>query len=285
MSLNMSVHCIPAYLLLFKYFVLQLTHSYLCCAVLCCAGPSVAEARGGESGHEWLEMGMQQGMGGNGGLSAEQLFMYHMHTSSFSSTAAEWQHYDSLENSWQQRTRAEEPSPTPPPSSSVSAAPSVPAATSVSAPVPATSPYPITSTATATALSTLSTATSLLLPADITDSAYFGLDDMDSDDEQEQEHGSRSASSASQQRGPSMSEMRDQMQESLVNMLNALQPSLQMPPSSSSSRAAAAPATTSAQEDNELRYQALALAPHQVELLFVLCTLLSGRRKLDVQDR
>ena len=36
---------------------------------------------------------------------------------------------------------------------------------------------------------------------------------------------------------------------------------------------------------NKLRVHAMLLAPHQVELLFVLCTLLSGRRKIAVQDR
>lgn len=35
----------------------------------------------------------------------------------------------------------------------------------------------------------------------------------------------------------------------------------------------------------ELLFQAMLLIPHQVELLFVLCTLLSGRRKIDVQMR
>ena len=36
---------------------------------------------------------------------------------------------------------------------------------------------------------------------------------------------------------------------------------------------------------NKLRVHAMLLAPHQVELLFVLCTLLSGRRKIAVQDK
>jgi Trpc4-associated protein len=35
----------------------------------------------------------------------------------------------------------------------------------------------------------------------------------------------------------------------------------------------------------ELQFYAMLLAPHQVELLFVICTLLSGRRKIDVQQR
>lgn len=34
---------------------------------------------------------------------------------------------------------------------------------------------------------------------------------------------------------------------------------------------------------NELQFNALALAPYQVEVLFVLCTLLGGRRKIDAQ--
>jgi len=35
----------------------------------------------------------------------------------------------------------------------------------------------------------------------------------------------------------------------------------------------------------ELMFHAMLLAPHQVELLFVMCTMLSGRRKVDVQNR
>ena len=35
---------------------------------------------------------------------------------------------------------------------------------------------------------------------------------------------------------------------------------------------------------HELQFHAMVLAPHQVEILFVLCTLLSGRRKLHVQN-
>lgn len=35
---------------------------------------------------------------------------------------------------------------------------------------------------------------------------------------------------------------------------------------------------------NELLFQAMILVPHQIEVIFVLCTLLSGRRKLYVQD-
>lgn len=35
----------------------------------------------------------------------------------------------------------------------------------------------------------------------------------------------------------------------------------------------------------ELQFHAMLLSPHQIELLFVLCTLLSGRRKLAVQDQ
>lgn len=35
---------------------------------------------------------------------------------------------------------------------------------------------------------------------------------------------------------------------------------------------------------HELQFQAMILAPHQVEILFVFCTLLSGRRKVQVQD-
>ena len=36
---------------------------------------------------------------------------------------------------------------------------------------------------------------------------------------------------------------------------------------------------------NHLQFQSMILLAHQVELLFVFCTLLSGRRKLDVQER
>ena len=36
---------------------------------------------------------------------------------------------------------------------------------------------------------------------------------------------------------------------------------------------------------NLLQFQAMLLVPHQVELLFVLCTLLSGRWKIEMQDR
>lgn len=35
----------------------------------------------------------------------------------------------------------------------------------------------------------------------------------------------------------------------------------------------------------ELQFHAMLLTPHQIELIFVLCTLLSGRRKINVQER
>ena len=44
------------------------------------------------------------------------------------------------------------------------------------------------------------------------------------------------------------------------------------------------PAHSPADAHNELQFNALLLTPHQVEVLFVLCTLLGGRRKLDVQQ-
>lgn len=51
----------------------------------------------------------------------------------------------------------------------------------------------------------------------------------------------------------------------------------------SGSRRSNTPAPTPSQARKELQFYAMLLAPHQVELLFVLCTLLSGRRKIDVQ--
>jgi hypothetical protein len=33
----------------------------------------------------------------------------------------------------------------------------------------------------------------------------------------------------------------------------------------------------------ELQFHAMLLAPHQIELIFVMCTLLSGRRKINLQ--
>ena len=44
------------------------------------------------------------------------------------------------------------------------------------------------------------------------------------------------------------------------------------------------PVRTSTEARNELQFNALLLTPHQVEVLFVLCTLLGGRRKIDVQQ-
>jgi hypothetical protein len=41
---------------------------------------------------------------------------------------------------------------------------------------------------------------------------------------------------------------------------------------------------TSSDARHELQFQAMILAPHQVEILFVFCTLLSGRRKVQVQN-
>jgi Trpc4-associated protein len=43
--------------------------------------------------------------------------------------------------------------------------------------------------------------------------------------------------------------------------------------------------TIPADAKKELQFHSMLLAPHQVELLFVFCTLLSGRRKIDVQHR
>ena len=43
-------------------------------------------------------------------------------------------------------------------------------------------------------------------------------------------------------------------------------------------------ATSPSEAANELQFNALLLAPYQVEILFVLCTLLGGRRKIDAQN-
>ena len=282
-------------------------------------------ARGEGGGQDMFDLG--QGQPGQ-----EQLFMYHhMHSSSFSSPAAEWEHFDHLEDSWRRAEHSQTHTPPPP---AATTDPSLRPPVSVPVPVPlphsthsssttatttpltgaaaswdatatasellSTSLSSATATATATALSmstSLSNATSLL-PRDITDSAYFGLDDMDSDDEvepplQQQGGGGVPAGSGSGPGSERRQSMHDQMQEALVNMLQSLQPSLQMPtisPSSASSGPqATAPSASSSwsppRGERELRFQALALAPHQVELLFVLCTLLSGRRKMDVQNR
>jgi hypothetical protein len=174
------------------------------------------------------------------------------------------------------------------------------------------------SSATASALSSAATAVisgvgegRFLLPDDITDSAYFGLDEMNSDDEPEEEEGQQEEGAGQRQpqgqpQRQAMSQMmRDQVQDSLANILQSLQPSLQMqgPPNPATSAAtiassrhppgsaAAPPSSAAAGQDataaarEELTFHALSLAPHQVELLFVLCTLLSGRRKIDVQRR
>lgn len=45
------------------------------------------------------------------------------------------------------------------------------------------------------------------------------------------------------------------------------------------------PARTAEEAVNELKFQALLLMPHQVEVLFIFCTLLGGRRKVFIQQR
>lgn len=47
----------------------------------------------------------------------------------------------------------------------------------------------------------------------------------------------------------------------------------------------ASAAITPSRARQELQFHAMLLSPHQVEIIFVLCTLLSGRRKIFVQDR
>jgi hypothetical protein len=240
-------------------------------------------------------------------LSAE-FFMY----MNQSRRISEWDHFDSLEETLRAGDSRQQSTSTTAPTTSTQST-SVPNVTLRDVTASAFSNSINSASATASALSTA--ATSILsgvgegfMPTDITDSAYFGLDEMNSDDEDMlvdmETRAAADVATALQQPNVSVNQISAQVQESLLNMLQAMQPSLQMgSPSAmrsgrsgqvgssaglSSTASASTPSPSEAAVNaarNELNFQALSLAPHQVELLFVLCTLLSGRRKIDVQKQ
>ena len=227
-------------------------------------------------------------------LSADQFFMF---MNSNRGGRSEWEHYDHLEDTLRSAENSSNNSEGQLHSQTTSAI------SENTGDNDSNSLSSALSNATATAISSAANTflngvgEGFVLPTDITDSAYFGFDDLDSDDELhsavvEDVRQNQTASSLTQSlTGQSMNDLRNQMQDSFYNIIQSLQPSLQMQQFAGRSRTtsnvnasnASASAVTSARE--ELNFQALSLSPHQVELLFVLCTLLSGRRKIDVQNR